>query len=91
MTGKILGIGKTLLDVDGDVAVFENPTLTTFHVTCSDGTTYGNDQPGTCETFGQKYLAHETPGVLWTCTTHECKLSLWGGEAGETPVTTCGN
>ena len=91
MTGKILGLGRTLIDIDGEVSVFENPTLTTYHVTCPDGTTYGNDQPGTCEDFGSRYLAHTVPGVLLACDggTDDCALSLWGTDHGEELVTRC--
>lgn len=91
MTGKILGVGRTIIDVEGEVALFESPTLTTYHLTCPDGVTYGNDQPGTCADFGARYLAHETPGVLLACdgATSSCELSLWGGASGERSVTTC--
>jgi hypothetical protein len=91
MTGKILGVGRTLIDFDGSVALFESPTVTTFHLTCPDGTTYGNDQPGTCEDFGERYLGNETPGVLFTCdgTEEVCRLSLWGAESGAEVVTSC--
>jgi hypothetical protein len=91
MTGKILGVGRTVLDVEGDVVLFENPSLTTYRITCPDGSTYGNDQPGTCEDFGLRYLDHETPGVYLACDGSEerCQLDLWGTTTGEENVTTC--
>lgn len=91
-TGKILGIGETILDVGGDVTYFQNPSLTSFRVTCSDGTTYGNDIAGSCSDIGAQWLAHKTPGVLMTCQGDKktCDLGLWGGPSGEAKITTCG-
>lgn len=51
MTGKILGIGRTMLDVQGEVALFENTSLTTYQVTCPDGSTFTNDTRSTGSTF----------------------------------------
>jgi hypothetical protein len=92
ITGKILGVGKTLLDIDGEVVLFESPTVTSYHLTCSDGTTWGSDQPGTCKDFGARYLAHETPGLLWTCdgSANECTISFWGTDQGDEQITKCG-
>jgi hypothetical protein len=91
MTGKILGVGKTLLDIDGEVVYFENKSLTEYEITCSDGTTYSNVKEGVCADFGARWLAHTVPGVLLACDGAEenCELSLWGGEEGEDLITRC--
>jgi hypothetical protein len=91
VTGKILGIGRTALSVQGETVLFENPTLTTYRVTCPDGKTYGNDAAGASPSFGGKWLARKAPGVLLSCdgTTKDCTLELWGGETGQTPLSVC--
>ena len=91
-TGKIVGVGKHILDVDGEVVYFESQSLTTYHLVCPDGKTYGNDVEGTCDSFGLEWLTHDTPGVLMTChgDTKECDLGLWAGENGEATVARCG-
>ncbi len=91
MTGKILGVGKTLIDIDGEVVVFENKTLTEYEITCADGTTYSNAHEDTCADFGVRWLAHDAPGVLLACdgAQESCELSLWGGADGEETITTC--
>jgi len=90
MTGKVLGIGRSIIDANGSVALLESPTLTTYHLTCADGTTYGNDQPGTCESFAERWLLQQTPGVLFTCdgSAERCELAIWGSASEET-VTSC--
>lgn len=42
-TGKIHGIGRTLIDVGGEVATFESVSLLEYRVTCPDGSTYTNE------------------------------------------------
>jgi len=88
-THKILGLGKSIVDVRGKVALFESLSITKFRVTCPDGKTYGNEVPGTSASFGLSWLAHRTPGALISCTKEQCKLDLWGGAAGETNLATC--
>jgi hypothetical protein len=99
MTGKVLSAGRTTLDVQGEVALFESESLTKYRVTCPNGTTFANydeqaPDGGTnvCNTFGAQWLAHRTPGVLMSCEgdAKRCKLDLWGGPAGETHVASCG-
>jgi hypothetical protein len=43
MTGKVLGIGRTFIDVEGEVALFENINLTEYRVTCPDGSSFSNE------------------------------------------------
>lgn len=50
MTGKVLGPGRTTFDVQGEVALFENITLTKYQVTCPDGKTYVNDNVSSSNT-----------------------------------------
>lgn len=88
-TGKILGVGRSIVDVGGKTALLESLTLTKFQLTCPDGKTYGNELPGTSPNYGLSWLAHRTPGVLLSCTKEQCKLDLWGGPAGEVNLATC--
>jgi hypothetical protein len=88
-TGKILGVGRTILDVGGKTALLESLTLTKFRLTCPDGKSYGNEVPGTSPNYGLDWLAHRTPGVLLSCTKEQCKLALWGGPTGEVDLAIC--
>jgi hypothetical protein len=71
--------------------LFENPSLTTYRVTCPDGKTYGNDVPGTSSTFGATWLAKKAPGVVLACNGSEkdCKLELWGTSSGAATLAVC--
>jgi hypothetical protein len=90
-TGKILSPGRTIVDVGGRVALFENVTLTKYRVTCPDGKTYGNQVDGTAPSFGALWLAKRTPGVLFSCdgTKQSCTLELWGSKIGPAEIATC--
>lgn len=48
-TGKILGIGRTMIDAEGEVALLESTSLLKYRVVCPDGSTYSNDSPTSSE------------------------------------------
>ena len=90
VTGKILGVGKSLLDVQGDAVVFTSTTLLAYQLTCPDGSVFDDGAEGTCQDVGSLYLQHKTPGQLLSCNgnTGECTLELWGA-AGPEAIATC--
>jgi hypothetical protein len=43
MTGKVLGVGRSMIDVEGETALFESLNLTQYRVTCPDGSSFSNE------------------------------------------------
>ena len=41
--GKILGVGRSLIDAQGEVVTFESVSLLEYRVTCPDGSTFTNE------------------------------------------------
>jgi hypothetical protein len=101
LTAKNVGIGRTLIDVQGEALLYESTGLLSYRVTCGDGTTFTNDAPNAtptpendrvCPSFGGEWLAHRAPGLLVVCEggLKQCRAELWGGPNGLTNATVCG-
>lgn len=94
VTTKFLGIAHAAFDIGGDVTVLHADSLTTFQLTCSDGTTYRNDVEGACPDLGAQWLAQELPGYDVVCDGEDshCQILVNGSGLAETPratMTTC--
>jgi hypothetical protein len=92
MTGKVLAAGRTMVDVQGEVALFENLSLTHYRVTCPDGTSFENRNAdgsspedggavdasagSVCPGFGAFWLQKKAPGVLMSCRGTERRCDL---------------
>ncbi len=92
-TAKILGVGEVAIDVSGQVYLFQNLSLTSYRLTCPDGTSYQNDLDGTCSSFGADWLGGKTPGADLLCDgdTQVCTLQAKGGPAGPETLARCGD
>lgn len=100
LTSKGVGIGRTLIDVQGEAVLYESTGITTYRVTCEDGTTFSNNVnetagaagEGVCPEFAGEWLAHRAPGLLVYCKgdRKDCTLELWGGPSGLSNAATCG-
>lgn len=95
LTTKFLGIAHVAFDVGGEVTVLQADSLTTFQLTCPDGTTYRNDVEGSCPDLGGRWLAHELPGydVVCDAETSTCEWLVNGSGIAEAPratVASCG-
>lgn len=93
-TAKILGIAHAAYRAGGETIVAQAESLTTFRVTCQDGTTYSSSVEGSCPEIGQMWLGGRTPGYEVICdgTTRVCTAELKGAAANSDPttLTTCG-
>jgi hypothetical protein len=88
---SILGLGRGAVTVGDKTALLENTSVTTYNVTCPDGSTFTNEGEGVCPSFGLYWLGGATPGNVVTCdrTTDVCSLELTGGDTGRVTLTTC--
>lgn len=91
-TSKVLGTGRTAHANAAGVVVFESLSLTAYRVTCPNGKSYSNEVEGSCDSFGLRWLAHETPGYSLFCdgSTDSCEATLWNATAeGPESLFTC--
>jgi hypothetical protein len=86
-----LGIAHVALDVAGEVAVLQATSLTTFQVTCPDGSTYASHLPGTCPEIGAKWLARDTPGYDVVCDGDSgvCQARFNGADQADSQAFAC--
>lgn len=92
VTGKILGIAKGLVDVQGTAVKFEATSILTYSITCPDGSVFDDSITGTCQDTGARWLAHTLPGHTLTCDgdTGDCTLQL-SGPGGAEVMAVCGS